>query len=311
MRPFVRALLGVTLLASPVRAADPPVDPVGAESLFSEGRKLLDAGEFAEACNKLEASQRLEPAVGTLLNLGDCNERRGRLASAWSNYRAANSLAMTRNDPNRAEFARKKSDALQPKLSTLAITVAEAVSGLRVTRDGVAIDETVWGTAIPVDPGAHVVEATAPGKKPFSSRVDVAEGAPSARTVSVEILAAEPVVEAPSPPAPVALAPARSITGPIVGFGGIVLGAAAIGVGTYFAAHGKSTWNDAGGHCNAAHQCDAAGLKLNTDARSDGNIATVLVTAGIVVVVVSTASLLFWPKSPAARTALTFRGVTF
>ena len=162
-------------------------DPAGAESLFDEGRKLLEAGKYGDACPKLEASNRLDPAVGTLLNLGDCNEKRGKLASAWSNYRQATSLALSRNDA-RAEFAKKRAAALDGKLSTLTIDVLAPEAGLRVTRDGLDVGEGAWGTAIPIDAGTHVIEAKAPGKRTNLVKLTVSEGAPSTNVVKLEAL---------------------------------------------------------------------------------------------------------------------------
>ena len=40
-----------------------------AEVLFREGRDLMTAGKYPEACAAFEQSQKLEPAISTLLNL--------------------------------------------------------------------------------------------------------------------------------------------------------------------------------------------------------------------------------------------------
>jgi hypothetical protein len=259
----------------------------------------------------------MDPAVGTLLNLGDCNERRGRVASAWGNYRAAQSLALTRNDPNRADFAKKKADAIQPKLSTLTVAVQQPEPGLKVLRDGNLVDDGAWGTAIPVDPGPHTIEASAPGKKSVTLKVTVPEGSPSANTVKVDPLVAETTAG----PSSTASPPKENIVkrepffsaGRIVGFTGIGLGAAAVGVGSVFAIQAKSAWNDVGAHCDSAAACDPAGLKINRDARDKGDVATVLIVAGLVVAAAGAACLLFWPKPAPPKSALhwTATGLAF
>src|SRR5262249_42741606 len=80
-----------------------------AEALFRDGRELIKAGKLAAGCERLAASERLESSVGTLLNLGDCREKLGKLASAWAAFRKAEALAKrTPGDERRqAEAARR------------------------------------------------------------------------------------------------------------------------------------------------------------------------------------------------------------
>jgi hypothetical protein len=142
-----------------------------AEELFNQGRALLDAGNFAEACPKLAESQRLDPTAGTLLNLADCFEKNGQTASAWVTFREAARAAVDRRRPDWERLADKRAAALEPRLSRLTIVVAPSarVEGLAVTAGALPIAPALYDTGIPVDPGALVVTARAPGRKEWSA----------------------------------------------------------------------------------------------------------------------------------------------
>lgn len=155
-----------------------------AEALFSRARQLLDKKQYHEACLKLEESQRLDPAVGTLLYLGFCYEKVGRNASAWSTYRAAQSAASQAGQTGRAEIARQRADRLEPRLARLVVNVLpNAPATLKVTRNGVQLGTASLGQPMPVDPGEHVIVAKAPGREAFSTVVKVEPG----KTTTVEI----------------------------------------------------------------------------------------------------------------------------
>ena len=89
MRPAELAsfTVGLALLLSAASAR--AGDSISAEALFIAGRDAALRGDYGEACAKFAESQRLDPASGTLINLGDCNEHLGLFASAWRYYREA------------------------------------------------------------------------------------------------------------------------------------------------------------------------------------------------------------------------------
>jgi hypothetical protein len=148
-----------------------PDDKAAAEVLFQEGVRLMQANDLGAACRKLDASQKLDPAVGTLLRLGHCYEQLGRTASAWATFKEAASLAALEGQVERREMAEARAAALQPRLSTLALLIAEhdAPPGVKVLRNGVSVPRASWGVALPVDPGEQVVEVSAPGYRSFRS----------------------------------------------------------------------------------------------------------------------------------------------
>jgi tetratricopeptide (TPR) repeat protein len=150
-------------------------DRASAEVLFEEGRRLAAQGDYDGARKKFEESERLDPAAGTLLNLADCEERLGRTASAWAALREAAARAELAGETARANAAREKAAALEPSLPSMKIvmTARDPAKPLEIRRDGTAIGSTLWGTAVPVDPGHHVLEEVSGGAVAWSQTIDV------------------------------------------------------------------------------------------------------------------------------------------
>jgi tetratricopeptide (TPR) repeat protein len=170
----------------------PPRDPAAAEALFEQGRLALEKNDLESACAKFAESQRLDPGVGTLLNLANCQERQGRVASAWQHWREA--LRQLPEDDDRTAFARQHVAALEPKLPRLNITLSrQAPADTRVWRDGVALGHASLGTPLPVDPGVRSISASAPGFASKSFEILVAEG----QSRSIEVFPGESLRPAP------------------------------------------------------------------------------------------------------------------
>jgi hypothetical protein len=264
-----------SLLASAPASADQAADAAAAEALFKEGRTLLEQGRLEEACAKLAESQRVDPSVGTMLNLGDCLERRGKTASSWGVFTEAARMAEKRGDKARAAEAARRAAALAPTLQKLAIVVPPAtrVPGLEVRKDGELVGEGQWGSAIPTDPGAHTIEAIAPAHKAWSTVVRVETSGAGA---SVEI----PALEALVGPAPGTAAPfwgAQRIAGAAVGgvgLVGVVVGAA-FGIVTF------QKTGDAKPYCSATMPyCTQAGITLENDAKTTANVSNAAFAIG-------------------------------
>ncbi|WP_394834096.1 hypothetical protein LVJ94_47080 [Pendulispora rubella] len=217
-----------------------PHDAAGAEAMYRRGKEAARAGDWATACSQFAESQRLEPAPGTLLNLADCEERRGQLARAWEHFLQAET-ALPRGD-SRVAFARGRSKALEPRVPRLTVRLAGALPAkVRVRRDEHDLGDAALGVPLPVDPGHHVVVALAEGRKETRVSVLVAEG--ESREVTV-VLALD--AQDPSPPRDVRSVPGRtegpprgSETGS--GQGRSTLGYALLGVGAVGLAAGTVT----------------------------------------------------------------------
>ena len=273
------ASLSAALVSTPAARAEVSSDSsVAAQALFDEAKRLMQSGDAKAACPKLEESQRLEPGVGTKLNLANCYEQIGRTASAWILFLEVESDTKRNGQVERQTMAHSRAAALQPTLSQIKIEVPEAsrTTGLSVQRDGVPVGDPQWGLPIPVDPGVHTVQVSAPGKKPWQTQVSVAKGA-SLQTISIPALQAAPVASTVSGAADRPRSHAQR-TAAYVSFG--VSGAAAI-VGSVFGlrAISKNNQSNDASSCDATDHCVQSGVNFRNDARSAGTVSTVAFAA--------------------------------
>ncbi|MBL9019844.1 MAG: tetratricopeptide repeat protein [Myxococcales bacterium] len=149
-----------------------------AEQLFQEGRKLLGQGKLAEACDAFRRSAELEPRAGTLLNLGDCEEKRGRTATAWAAFTGARAVAKRTNDTPYIVEAEKRVKKLEKKLPYLAIEVSAGAKaqGVVVQRGGEEVPAAELDKEVPIDPGRYEIAATAKDKLRWSASIDIVTG---------------------------------------------------------------------------------------------------------------------------------------
>jgi hypothetical protein len=308
MRRFLAGAVVVAALGSPAVALAQGNDVQQAESLFNAGKALLAGGQNAEACAKFAQSKRLAPGLGVTLFLADCYERIGRVASAWTEFRTAEGLARERND-KRADVARDRAQALEPRLNRLTISVAPTVpqSGLQVLLDGATMSPEEWGLPSPVDPGDHVVVVMSQGRtrrtinahlgpenRNTSIRIDSLDEAPPAPSPAPPPAPAAPVAPPPQPSPATASPPpeaapetaqpgdsgaTRRWIGIGVGMAGVVgLG---IGVGVGLAAKSKyDESNDPGNNCSGSVCGPGPGYGLRQSSVGMATAATVVFVVG-------------------------------
>jgi hypothetical protein len=285
----------------------------------------MEQGHYAEACRKLEESQRIDPGGGTMLNVALCHEKEGRTATAWAEFTEALGLAKRDDRPQRIEFARVHIAQLDPLLSRLIIQVPRAVDvpDLEIKRDGSSIGRAAWGSAMPVDPGDHLLEASAPGKISWKQIVNVGSKADS-RTVVLPILENAPAIAQAAPTGTLAAAPIPTTTP--VGLGsssdtvskGIAdssqgetrsagptpaawvalgVGLVATGAGAYFGLRAVSEKKDADRNC-PNNACNGEGARQNDQAIKWANFATGGFAVGIVGLGLGTYLLVAGSSSP-------------
>jgi tetratricopeptide (TPR) repeat protein len=308
MRRWIAGAFAIGLLlglAPAARAAGR--DPVLAEQLFRDGRKAIEAGDLKTACAKFAESYRLDPAPGTLLNLGDCEERRGQLASAWEHFNQLHDTLPANDD--RRSLARSRADSVAARVPHLRIALDKSVpADATIQRDGVAVDRAAVGVAVPVDPGKHTLVVRAPDRADWSTDVTLAIG--QQRDVVLEAGKPLPHAVAPPPPPVHHRLGAQRVVGLVVAGAGV----AAAGVGGAFGTLALLNENDSAKYCNGDVCTDKQGVDLHETAKTYALVADILF--GSAVVLFATGAVIFLTgkhstEHPTAFVAPAPGGLTF
>jgi serine/threonine-protein kinase len=306
---MIAALATSTWTASAV--AQSASDKAAAEGLFDQGRSLMQEGDFGKACGLLERSQHIEPAIGTLLYLGECYEKSGRIASAWATFREAADVASAAKENQRARTGRERAQRLEPLLSRLTIQVApetQQISGLTVDRKDKQVQAALFNVPVPTDPGEYTITASAPGYEPWSGTVTVPERAgrvaidvPPLKKTSGEGASTAPpatpatttvpqtgkpgddtaranAFDASSTPAAESRSSSQRTMGLVLGAAGVV----GVGVGSFFGLKAFSKNGDAEKECPNAAACPTlTGPSLVEDARNAATGSTIAFGLGL------------------------------
>jgi hypothetical protein len=296
-------LLLALSLGAPDALAQSAADKAAATALFHEARQLMESGDTARACLKFQESQRLDPGGGTLLNLAVCHEKEGKTATAWAEFNAALGLARRDNRAERVELAGTHIASLEPRLSKLSIVVPAGsdLPGLQILRDGTVLGRAAWGSAIPVDPGEHTIEAKAPGRVAWATRSQVG-ATPATVTVNIPQLAEAPKAPPPlasasagagspgsaheAPAAPGPPADASVSAGRVAAYVAFGLSASGLVAGTIFGLRAFSLHNSSTKNCPTDSTCTAEGVQDNQRATTAADVSTfsfsaALFTAGL------------------------------
>ncbi|MDI1434768.1 bacterial transcriptional activator domain-containing protein [Polyangium sorediatum] len=279
MKPHLQksSILLVSVVAvissfGPPAAAEGTREPFAeqrAEALFRRALELMDEGRHARACPMLEESRRLDPAMGTAFRLAECYEHTERLGEAFMLYQDVAAQARRRRAEDRAEVARARLAALGPRVAVVNLIVPDEAlkePDLSITWDEREIERTLWNAGIVVTTGAHVLEAAAPGKRPFRREVVVGE---VGTLVDVEVppLADERtrqlIVLHPEPlPRPMTLEDRRwlALGALVVGLGGLTMASIA-GLSTSLETSGTAGDLDPGG-ASMTNATAIAGMSL-------------------------------------------------
>ncbi len=200
-RLFTGSILVLLMCPPSVALAADPV----AESMFQQGLTMMREGHYEDACRILQASQTLEPKSGTILVLASCHEQVGRTATAWAGYKEAAARARSEGRANHADKATELAKALEPKLSMLRIDAQLLQGGVTIVvkLNGKPVVDGSLGVAFAVDPGDHLLFASAEGRKDWQLTVKVGANGDRQTVLVPELeLAAPAVAPVPTPTLP-------------------------------------------------------------------------------------------------------------
>jgi hypothetical protein len=320
---FTKITLACTLACaiapSVARADEEPSssDVAAARSLGQEGVKLAEAGNCHEAVDRLARAEKMYHAPTTLARLGECQVQLGKIVEGTENLNRVVRESLAPGAPaafaTAQERAKKVLADAKPKIAKLKISVtAPPEAQLSVRVDGEAVPTANLNSNRPMDPGDHLVEATAPGYKPAKGRVRLAEGGSDTMALTLEVdpnaVKATPVIASTNAPAGASRGPSPAEAEPheegrsrvpaylVLGFG-----VAGIGVGTVFGLMASDKKSDLSAACGPEKQCPSSTQSTLDDGKTFGTVSTIGFIAGGVALV--TGAFLFFTSGSSSSSA--------
>ncbi len=279
--PVTAVLLFALSAATVAEGGEPPWESRTAETLFLSAREAMERGDLATACPQFVESQRLDPAVGTLLNLGECEARSGKLASALRRFQSAG-VQLEASDLRMPFVEQRIADLSRRAPRVLVTLVGLRVPGYSVRCDDTELASAALDTELPFDPGPHTYVVHAPGR--VESRVEVTLKEGERRTIALPMGAptASPSPQRDTPSRAPHLGNTQRVAGLIAGGAGI----AALGVGAVLGVVAKRTYDDALANCprglSGCTETGVAGVK-SAHAQAAGSTAAFVAAAVLLV----------------------------
>ena len=301
MRRTYRALLfalGLGLAAPAARAESTTSSKAAAEALFQQGAELVQAGNFALACEKFGASHKLDPALGTMLRWADCLDRTGKSASSWALFQEAAGIAHARGETDRERIAEQRAGYLKDNLALLELRSApRAEKDLVVRVNGAVIPRESLDTPLPVDPGNTTVELSAPGYRTWSTRLTIKAG-PSKQELVLPKLVPAPQAKASLKPAPKRTTVEPSGVHRTAGWITAGVGVLGLAGGALFGLRASELASQSKAHCREddANACDQTGYALRKDALTFADAATLSGGIGGGLVLIGIGLVVFAPS---------------
>jgi hypothetical protein len=204
-----------------------------ARELFQDAYRDEQDKRFAQALEKFQRVAAVKESASVRYRIATVLASLGRLREARDAFRAlaASKASLPTNEQEIADSAAERAQALDRRIPRLIVQLQEnAPADARVTIDGAPIPATSTPRPFEVDPGEHVVQASAPTAQASETKVVLQEGSEVAVTVvlPLKVAKAKPVQPPPPPPVPTPVpdtTPRRNNTLAFValGAGGVLL----------------------------------------------------------------------------------------
>lgn len=163
--------VAVVLLAPVARADD--AKATEAEMKFKAGLEHFKAQDYRAACPEFAESERLDPNPSTEYYLAKCALQNQQLALAWNLFKKA---AAGLDGPRLAAAEQGATD-LNDQVGLVTLVGTQPAPDLMVHLDDeIVTSQVLIGIPIAVEPGAHVLRATAPNRDEWKREFTIAKG---------------------------------------------------------------------------------------------------------------------------------------
>ena len=166
-----------------------------ARELFQDAFRDEQEKRFAAALEKFQRVAAVKESASVRYRIATVLASLGRLREARDAFRAlaASKNTLAANEQEIADSSAERAQALDRRIPRLVLRLEESPPpGARVTVDGALLPVSTTARAFEVDPGEHLVQATAGAARSSESRVTLQEGGEAAVTVVLPPLTGQP-----------------------------------------------------------------------------------------------------------------------